>query len=167
MNAVAPAAGDEETAALIALASIEGIGPSILLDCHRSVGAPAALESLQRGRLDDIAGLAMRPPGPALRGRIIRTARAVDTDELLHVNRSHGRRVLVADRAGYPAVLIDDPAPPAVLFVEGDPVILDHPAVAVVGTRNTTRIGREVAADLGRELTRNGVSVTSGLALGI
>ena len=39
--------------------------------------------------------------------------------------------------------------------------------MAVVGTRNCTRVGREVATELGRGLAAAGVRVVSGLALGI
>lgn len=162
-----PEPGEEESAALIALACIDGIGPATLLDCHRSEGAPAALEALRRDRLGGVRPLAERVVGGSVRATMVRTARALDPEDLLRRHRSHGRRVLVADRAGYPAVLLEDPAPPAVLFVDGDPALLDEPAVAVVGTRNTTRIGREIAAHLGHELARHGVGVTSGLALGI
>ena len=43
----------------------------------------------------------------------------------------------------------------------------DEPAVAIVGTRNPSPYGREVAQALGRGLGAAGVAVVSGLALGI
>ena len=60
----------------------------------------------------------------------------------------------------------DDDAPP-VLFWQGDISVLQRPRVAIVGTRNATSAGREMARMLGRELSDRGVSVVSGLALGI
>src|SRR5690606_39201338 len=78
-----------------------------------------------------------------------------------------GRRVLVYGQPGYPVRLLEDPAPPAVLFASGSLEALAGPAVALVGTRNATRLGRELAGSLGAELTAAGVSVVSGLALGI
>lgn len=69
--------------------------------------------------------------------------------------------------AGYPAVLANDIAPPEVLFVLGDLAALDHPRVGIVGARRCTHYGREVARDLGRDLSAAGVAVVSGLALGI
>ena len=47
------------------------------------------------------------------------------------------------------------------------PVLQDEPAVAIVGTRNPSPYGREVAHSLGRGLGAAGVPVVSGLALGI
>ncbi|MCU1452616.1 MAG: dprA, partial [Acidimicrobiales bacterium] len=68
---------------------------------------------------------------------------------------------------GYPARLARDPEPPAVLFLAGEPRLLDLQAVALVGTRNATRPGRDFAFQLGQGLVEAGVCVVSGLALGI
>jgi len=68
----------------------------------------------------------------------------------------------------YPAALRDLPDPPAVLYVAGgvDLVGLEH-TVAVVGARRASDYGITVARDLGRALSTAGVSVVSGLALGV
>ena len=71
---------------------------------------------------------------------------------------------------GYPAALGDLDDPPAVLFVAGHAgALLEQasPAVALVGTRNPSPYGLEVAYELGRGLGAAGVTVVSGLALGI
>jgi DNA processing protein len=68
----------------------------------------------------------------------------------------------------YPRRLVDDPEAPAVLFCLGDPSAVNrHPTVALVGTRSPTRYGIGVAAQFGADLAAIGVSVVSGLALGI
>ncbi len=64
--------------------------------------------------------------------------------------------------------LADDPDPPVLLFYSGDIGLLEHPvAVAVVGTRRCTTVGRTVAYDLGRDFASADVAVVSGLALGV
>ena len=78
-----------------------------------------------------------------------------------------GVRVDVLGKAGYPEALAGDTEPPAVLFSRGGHGALEHRRVAIVGTRRCTRYGREVAAELGRDLAEAGVAVVSGLALGI
>ncbi|MEY3033556.1 MAG: processing protein DprA [Actinomycetota bacterium] len=75
--------------------------------------------------------------------------------------------VLVFGAPSYPERLLHDADPPPALFVRGDPARLGRIAVAVVGTRHTTEYGRTVASELGRDLTRAGVDVVSGLALGV
>jgi DNA processing protein len=71
----------------------------------------------------------------------------------------------------YPPLLLELGDPPAVLFAVGRPETLDavreEPAVAIVGTRNPSPYGTEVAYSLGRGLGAAGVPVVSGLALGI
>lgn len=67
----------------------------------------------------------------------------------------------------YPAALADDPSAPLVLFSLGDLAALDRPRAALVGTRNATVMGREIAFELGAALAEAGVTVVSGLAAGI
>jgi len=79
-----------------------------------------------------------------------------------------GISVLMAGHPSWPARLVDDPGAPAIVFCLGDPTALDRVAtVALVGTRAPTRYGIGVAAQLGADLAAAGVSVVSGLALGI
>ena len=74
--------------------------------------------------------------------------------------------------AGYPPSLLSLGDPPAVLFVVGARRHLasmgcEPAAVALVGTRNPSPYGVEMAYELGRGLGAAGVTVVSGLALGI
>ncbi|MDX2380548.1 MAG: DNA-processing protein DprA [Acidimicrobiia bacterium] len=78
-----------------------------------------------------------------------------------------GVDVIVADDPRFPPQLLNDPAPPAALFVRGDPGVLDARRVGIVGTRNATQRGLETAARFGHELAQQGVVVVSGLARGI
>jgi DNA processing protein len=81
---------------------------------------------------------------------------------------SRGIKVLLAGRPSYPDRLADDPAAPLLLFCLGDPAVLGAAhTVALVGTRAPTRYGIGVAAQFGADLSAAGVSVVSGLALGI
>ncbi len=78
-----------------------------------------------------------------------------------------GQHLLARTDADYPALLQSlDPAPLG-LFVQGDPSLLWHPAVAVVGSRTPSPSGAELAADFAAAFARCGLSVVSGLAAGI
>ncbi len=159
----------DAAAHLVALAQLPGIGPATLLRWHRGIGARAAWHVLRRGSTPEILALA----GPLSRlseeavPPLVAVARGLDPHRELERHGEQGRRVLVEGTAGYPARLLHDPAPPAVLFAAGDPSVLCQPSVAVVGTRNATRAGRDLAAGWGAELAAAGVAVVSGLALGI
>jgi DNA processing protein len=79
-----------------------------------------------------------------------------------------GINVVSQSHAHYPRRLLGIPQAPAVLFCRGNPAVLnDRPTAAVVGTRSPTRYGIGVSAQLGADLSAAGVSVVSGLALGI
>jgi DNA processing protein len=68
----------------------------------------------------------------------------------------------------YPPRLRDLSDPPAVVHIAGDPEAVGLvDAVAVVGARRATQYGLTVAHDIGRGLSAAGVSVVSGLALGV
>jgi DNA processing protein len=77
------------------------------------------------------------------------------------------QHLLMWDQPDYPALLaqIDD-APP-LLFVAGDPKILEKPQLAMVGSRRASRPGLDTAAAFSRSLASAGFVITSGLALGI
>jgi DNA processing protein len=61
----------------------------------------------------------------------------------------------------------DDEESPPVLFTRGDLGALERPRVAIVGTRDPTNVGRAFASQLSVDLAVHGISVVSGLALGI
>lgn len=67
----------------------------------------------------------------------------------------------------HPSVLADDVDPAPVLYRQGRAIRREGPSVAIVGTRRATGLGREIARELGFGLAEAGVSVVSGLALGI
>jgi DNA processing protein len=67
----------------------------------------------------------------------------------------------------YPALLREIKNPPKLLYCAGNIEILKTRCVAVVGSRKTTEYGRWVGRRLGEEAALGGLTVVSGLALGI
>jgi len=80
---------------------------------------------------------------------------------------SPGHGLLTLADAEYPALLRVIADPPPVLFVRGDAGSLAAPGIAIVGSRNPTPSGAETAFGFARALARAGLTVVSGLALGI
>ena len=75
-------------------------------------------------------------------------------------------QILTFDSPAYPQLLKEIYDPPVVLFIRGNADLLLLPKMAIVGSRNATVSGREIANKLANELTDQFV-VTSGMALGI
>ena len=71
------------------------------------------------------------------------------------------------DSSNYPCSLKQLDSPPLVLFVVGEPQCLIKPQVAVVGSRRASVQGKQIAKTLASDLSNNGITVTSGLAMGI
>lgn len=77
------------------------------------------------------------------------------------------RHLLCWDDPGYPALLAEIADPPALLFVAGNPALLERPQLAVVGSRRASQPGLDNARLFARSLAGAGFVVTSGLALGV
>ncbi len=69
--------------------------------------------------------------------------------------------------ARYPKLLLQTADPPLLLYTQGDTELLNSPCVAIVGSRNPTPQGAENARAFAEHLGRAGLTIVSGLALGI
>ena len=78
-----------------------------------------------------------------------------------------GQHLLMWDQPDYPALLAEISDAPALLFVAGDPGILDKPQLAIVGSRRASVPGLDTARAFARSLADAGFVITSGLAAGI
>jgi DNA processing protein len=78
-----------------------------------------------------------------------------------------GYLVLPLTSPRYPPVLWELTDPPPLLFLMGRRELLLKPAVTLVGSRRATEVGRRSAETMGRLLAEAGVTVISGMALGI
>jgi DNA processing protein len=135
----------------------------------------------QRRRLREILALAddqlLAAVGGVRAGPIAEELERLDVDTLREAVERARLDAVCRHHPAYPARLHDLTDAPAVLFVAGGLDRLtrltggdleDGPrAVAVVGTRRASPDGLEVAASLGRGLAAAGVTVVSGMALGV
>jgi DNA processing protein len=157
---------DDETAgAVAALAKLPGVGSARLrafLDHHTPVDA---LERLARGRPLDGAVVHAIPSGQLAEMR--RAAAASSPADEQRRLADAGVSVTWRSRSDYPSPLRYDPDAPAALFTIGRLDALDRRRVGIVGTRNATVAGLATARELGHDLAEAGVTVISGLALGI
>jgi DNA processing protein len=135
----------------------------------------------QRRRLREILALSeeqlIAGLGGARAGAIAAELERLDVDALREAVERSGLEAVCRHDQAYPARLGDLEDAPAVLFVAGGVARLQElagadpeqgpRAVAVVGTRRASADGLEVARALGRGLAAAGVTVVSGMALGV
>ncbi|WP_213611821.1 DNA-processing protein DprA [Pseudoalteromonas sp.] len=81
--------------------------------------------------------------------------------------RQHNIIVISIFDSAYPEHLKQIASAPLLLFCKGDISLLSSPQIAIVGSRNATTTGLEIAAEFAHQLTLAGITVTSGMARGI
>jgi DNA processing protein len=67
----------------------------------------------------------------------------------------------------YPRALLEIYDPPVLLYVRGNPAVLNRHALGIVGTRRPTYYGTQMAERLGRDLASHGLAIVSGMARGV
>ncbi len=85
---------------------------------------------------------------------------------LAWANEPNNHLLTLAD-ADYPQKLLEIPDPPTLLYVKGRLDLLNQPIIAVVGSRNATAQGLANAEAFAATLSAGGLTIVSGLALGI
>jgi DNA processing protein len=103
---------------------------------------------------------------PKARGSLVLPDSATLDSDLEWIEAS-GAQLLASTDSDYPAQLRQLPDPPAVLFVLGDVSTLASLQLAMVGARKASREGRNTAREFAQYFARAGVTITSGLAVGI
>ncbi|MBM3299035.1 MAG: DNA-protecting protein DprA [Deltaproteobacteria bacterium] len=147
----------------LALERIPRVGPLSIARLMDGFGSPRAAMAAHAREIVKRTGLseklaeaiaAFQPPEDQIRQ---------DIEKLEKL----GVRVVTRWDSDYPKNLKEIYDPPALLFVRGSILEQDSRAVAVVGARNPTRYGLEVAETMTRGLVRAGVTLISGVARGI
>jgi DNA processing protein len=87
--------------------------------------------------------------------------------ELAGVQKIAGCSLLNWTDPEYPQTLLQIYDPPVLLYVRGDPQVLNLPSLSIVGTRRPTLYGTQMAQRLGRDLAARGMVIVSGMARGI
>ena len=153
-----PLTDEARSRAWLRLIHTPGLGPRRIARLIRHFGsAEAALQGA--GRDWQRAGVEGTGAPPA--------ASAAGVEQDLRWLEAPAHHLVCLDDEDYPPLLRPLEGCPAALYVAGDPGLLWHAQVAVVGSRNPTAAGREHAADFSTELSRAGLVITSGLAAGI
>ncbi len=141
----------------------EGVGPQTARELLARFGLPgdvlaAGFPALQKCVPEKIAYALCAAPEPAMQAQI---------DATLAWAAQPGNHLLTLADAAYPQSLLTIPDPPPLLYAKGRADLLSRPALAIVGSRNATAQGMQNAEQFARTLSQSGLTVVSGLALGI
>ena len=155
----------DELAAWLRLLAAPGIGRESarkLLACYGSPQAVIGASTASRAQV----------VGPVAAQALAQSSDEVDalvaaTQTWLDGADAAPRAVLTLGDPLYPAALLQTADPPLLLYTLGRTELLAASSLAVVGSRNPTPQGRENARAFARHLSDAGLTVVSGLAIGI
>ena len=107
----------------------------------------------------------LKTPNAAIRW--FKQARASDIDFELDWCNQKDHHVLTMFDENYPCLLKEIHDAPPLLFVKGDIEVLTQPQIAIVGSRNPSSDGKQIAFQFAQFLSQSGLVINSGLAQGI
>lgn len=143
------------------LAAVRGIGAHLFKRLVNTFGTP---EAVLAAGVDSLCARGRIPLPLARAIAAQKTPRGVRED--LAAAQAAGVRIATYADADYPALLRRIPDPPPLLYVLGR-LAASALSIAVVGARSATEYGLTMARDLASHLALRGITVVSGLALGI
>ena len=152
----------DDKEALVALNMIPHIGPVRLRNLQDRIGSPSSILSASKDQLFSVPGI-----GEAAADAIVDWEKSVDLAGELRRIREFGCNIVTWQDADYPPLLKQIYDPPILLYVKGTLSPRDKNSVAIVGSRQTTHYGINVARKLAYQLGYVGVTVVSGGARGI
>ena len=141
---------------------VPGLGAAGFRKLVEVFGSPTQALRAGRKELQQIPGLRPEAIAGIVSGPPYREA-----DQELQRIGQLGITLLCLGDADSPALLATIYNPPLLLFVKGEPGVLHTAGLAVVGSRAATGYGLKVARELSGQLAARGVTIVSGLALGI
>jgi len=102
---------------------------------------------------------------------LVKDKKEVDTNSesarIIKYIEKHKTGIMHIGNKDYPSDLLNIFIPPPILYYRGKRPEDKWFNIAIVGSRRCSHYGREVAAYLSRNLSRIGITIVSGLALGI
>ncbi|MEJ2639228.1 MAG: DNA-processing protein DprA [Desulfosarcinaceae bacterium] len=143
------------------LKGVPGVGNRLFKRLLDRFGSPQAALAASHDALTAVAGIS-----PRIATAIHRQRAPDEARRELDLAARHGFRIITMADTAFPALLLQIPDPPPLLYVNGR-IHPDALHIAMVGSRSATRYGLEAAHRIARGLAETGVGVVSGMARGI
>jgi DNA processing protein len=155
----------DDTAAWIRLLETPGVGRGSARRLLAAFGSPvavlAASPAARRQVVDAPVAEALGSTSADVEARIAAALAWLETAA------PEARGVIPVGDPRYPPALLQTADPPLLLYAQGRFELLQATSLAIVGSRNPTPQGRENATAFAAHLSRAGMTIVSGLALGI
>lgn len=144
---------------------------ALALSQNITIGARTCVKLRALGKLGSVSSLSLHQLQHAgLSSDIacaVRDACLTDVGVVKSQLRQYSIKYTVFGDNDYPPLLAELPDPPSVLYYKGTLASLAHPTVAIVGSRSASTYGAYCTKKLVDGLCSAGITIVSGLALGI
>lgn len=155
-----PESAHDDVALWLGINQIQGLGNASICQLLAKFGTPDGVFSANFSQLREIVNDEFAQ----------KINKGVDTEviqpTLDWLKKDNAHIVTLADEA-YPQRLLEISNPPAIIYAIGNLKWLNHPTIAMVGSRSATPQGEKNAEDFAQSLCNQGMCVVSGMALGI
>jgi len=150
----------EKLSSILRLLLTKGLGSVKIRSLLAQFGSPEAIISADY----EILAQAL---GDKIASNILSSNAVGKIDEIIESIEKAKMKVFIWGDEAYPKNLLDIPHAPPILFVHGEILPQDERAIAIVGTRRPSVTGKIFTENLASELAQYGLTIVSGLAIGI
>lgn len=149
---------------LNALNKINGLGPQKMKMLLDFFGSP------ENAWKSDFQNMIQSGIGESLANKIVSEREKINPDEEMEKLARENISMIALSDPLYPPLLQEIPSAPSILYVKSDlkiGEIFGSPMIAIVGSRKMTPYGKQAAYIFSKDLSISGITVVSGMALGI
>jgi DNA processing protein len=146
---------------LNALNKINGVGPQNLRLLLNYFQEPAKIWTAGAAELK-ASGV-----GEALSEKIVKERAGIDPEAEWEKLQQENIRMITWDDQAYPRPLKEIPSAPYIIYMKGEIDLNAAPMISIVGSRKYTNYGAQVAHAFAKDLAAAGLTVVSGMAIGI
>ncbi len=150
----------------LAWSQISGVGPVLMERLERHFSTLAAAWQAKPADLLQVSGL-----GQQTVTAIIAQRSQINPEQFLEEHQQKNPDFWTLADPDYPRLLREIPNPPPVLYYRGEVNLLENqgitPAIAMVGTRQSSEYGRKWTRRISILLAKHGFTIISGMAIGI
>lgn len=145
----------------IALSKTPQLSPSNALELVAHFGS---IQNLFSASSHELSRLNLNPSS---KKAILAPNKALIHNEISWSQEHRSHHIISINHVNYPTLLKNISNPPLILYAKGNISCLNNPKISIVGSRNPSPYGKDIAHQFSHDLSINNFTVISGLALGI
>lgn len=146
----------------LAISAIPHVGPTLGTYLYTNNFEPEEFWRAEKGQLEEVYSSSKQ-----LAAKIIAARKKIDPERVLSDLRKNQIQWTTVDCPHFPESLKNIPGAPATIYHKGSLSLLENRRVAIVGSRRPSAYGIQVTENISKAVGQAGITVVSGLALGI